>query len=132
MHPPAKVQNKAKWIVDCTKIHARALEFIEGRSNLFETSDALIRLTLQTHLLEDPDLLLFGSVHRAFLGLPVGSERVYWDAVALAEEDIKIKHVEAQWLEEARGAASRLVANYAWSLEARAALRHAGGVARDI
>jgi hypothetical protein len=60
------------------------------------------------------------------LGLPIGSERSYWAPHALARDDLKIKAVVDKWQQPALDAARRLVDRYAWSLEARAALRSAG------
>jgi hypothetical protein len=126
MERPQSIRNEPKWIKDCTKIRARALDLLEGRMNLIEAAVALQRLANETHAPSDPDLILFRRVNENLMGLPVGSERSYWSGDALAREDVKIKVVVSKWQQPALAAARRLVDRYAWSLEARAALRSAG------
>jgi len=126
MERPKNIRNEPKWIKDCTKIRARALELIEGRLSLIDAAVALQTLTIATHAQSDPDLLLFMRVNENLMGLPVGSERSYWAADALAREDKKINIVVDKWHQPALDAAKRLVDRYAWSLEARAKLRAAG------
>jgi hypothetical protein len=132
MRRPETIRNEPQWIVHCTKIRARALDFVEGRLSLFDTAQALNRLAAQTHAREDADLSLFTRVYGAFLGLPAGPERIQWAPDALVREDAKIRKVEARWHKQAQVAAARLVERYAWSLEARAELRRTGGSARDV
>jgi hypothetical protein len=126
MERPQSIRNEPKWIKDCTKIRARALDLLEGRMNLIDAAVALQTLANATHVQSDPDLTLFRRVNENLMGLPVGSERSYWSVDALAREDMKIKVVVSKWQQPALDAARRLVDRYAWSLEARAALRSAG------
>jgi hypothetical protein len=126
MQRPETLRNEPKWIKDCTKIRARALEFIEGKISLIDAAVALQKLAIWTHAQSDPDLSLFNRVMHDLLDLPIGSERSYWAAHALAREDLKIKAVVDKWQQPALDAAGRLVDRYAWSLEARASLRSAG------
>jgi len=132
MRRPDAIRNEPRWIVLCTKIRARALDFIEERLGMFEAAQALNKLAIWTHARDDADLKVFGLIYGEFLGLPAGSERVHWAAHALAKEDVKIRAVEARWSEKAQAAAAGLVERYAWSLEARAALRRAGRAPRDV
>jgi hypothetical protein len=125
MERPQKIRNEAKWIKDCTKIRARALELVEGRISLIDAAVALQTLAFATHAQSDPDLALFMRVNENLMGLPVGAERSYWAADALVREDKKIKIVVDKWQQPAIDAASRLVDRYAWSLGARAELRSA-------
>jgi hypothetical protein len=126
MKRPATVRNESKWIKDCTKIRARAFELIDGKISLIDASLALQKLALWTHAQSDPDLLVFHHILGDLLGLPIGSERAYWAPHALARDDLKIKAVVDKWHQRALDAARRLADRYAWSLEARAALRSAG------
>ena|ERR1700678_4564006 len=126
MERPPTIRNEAKWIKDCTKIRARSLEFVEGRISLINAAMALQTLAFATLARSDQDLALFMHVNENLLGLPIGAERSYWAASALAREDEKIKIVVDKWQQPAIDAARRLVDRYAWSLEARAKLRTAG------
>jgi hypothetical protein len=126
MHRPGTLRNEAKWIKDCTKIRARALELVNGKISLIDAAFALHKYAIWTHAESDPDLSLFNRILDDLLGLPIGPERAYWAAHALAREDLKIKAVVDQWQQAAINAATRLVDRYAWSLEARARLRSAG------
>lgn len=132
MRRPDTIKNEALWIVQCTKIRARALDLLEGRLGMFEAASALSKLAALTHAREDRDLAQFGLIYGEFLGLPAGSERAYWSPSALLREDIKIRAVEACWRDQALLAASNLVTRYAWSIDARTALRRAGGGERDV
>jgi len=126
MERPTTIRNEPKWIVDCTKIRARALDFLEGRISIFEAANTLNQLAIMTHAKTDTDLVLFTQILDAFMGLPAGSEREYWNTQALANEDVKIRLIEENWREIARPAEVRLASRYEWSLEARGALRKAG------
>ncbi len=132
MRRPDAIRNEPRWIVLCTKIRARALDFIEGRLGMFEAAQALSKLAIWTHARDDADLKVFTLIYGEFVGLPAGPERAHWAPDALVREDAKIRAVEARWREMAQMAAARLVERYAWSLEAREALRRAGGVRRDV
>jgi hypothetical protein len=126
MERPPTIRNEAKWIKDCTKIRARAMELVEGSISLIDAAVALQTLILATRAQLDPDLAVFLRINQNLMGLPVGAERSYWAADALAREDKKIQVVVNQWQQPALDAARRLVGRYAWSLEARAKLRSAG------
>jgi hypothetical protein len=126
MQHPETIRNEPKWVKDCTKIRARALEFVEGKIGLIEAAVALQKLASWTHARSDPDLSLFNRIMDDLLGLPIGSERAYWAPHALVREDLKITAVIDKWRQPALDAARGLVDRYAWSLEARAALRSAG------
>jgi hypothetical protein len=127
MKRPDTIRNEPKWIADCTKIRARACDLIEGRISLFVASQELNKLAIWTHAKDDADLSIFKIVYGEFVGIPVGPERTQWAPHALAREDLKIRNLEAIWRDKAIAAAKRLVERYAWSLEARAALRRTGG-----
>ena len=126
MQRPETIRNEPKWIKECAKIRARALELVDGKISLIDATLALRKLAVWTHAQSDPDLSLFDRIFDDLLGLPIGSERSYWSAHALAREDLKIKAVVDKWQQPAIDAARRLVDRYAWSLEARARLRAAG------
>jgi hypothetical protein len=126
MQIPATIRNEPKWIKDCTKIRARALELLEGKISLIDAALALRKLAVWTHAQSDPDLSVFNRILGDLLGLPIGSERSYWAPHALARDDLKIKAVVDKWQQPALDAARKLVDRYSWSLEARAALRAAG------
>jgi hypothetical protein len=132
MRRPDSITNEPKWIVRCTKIRARALDLLEKRLSLFESAEALNQLAISTHAKTDPDLRIFSLLYHEYCGLPAGRERAHWAPHALIREDAKIAKLEEAWADRARVAAEKLVERYAWSLEARAALRRAGGSARDV
>ena len=123
---PSTIRNEAKWVSDCTKIRARALELIEGKISLIEAAITLQKLTNWTHARSDSDLSVFMRFLGDLNGLPIGSERSYWALDALAREDVKIKAVVEKWRQPVLEAGSRLIERYSWSLKARAALRAAG------
>jgi hypothetical protein len=127
MNRPDSNRNEAKWIVDCTKIRARACDLIEGRISLFEASEQLNMLATMVHVKDDPDLSIFKLILGEFVGIPAGAEREHWAPHALAREDLRIRNLEAIWRDRAVVAAKGLVERYAWSLEARKALRRNGG-----
>jgi hypothetical protein len=126
MQRPETLRNEPKWIKDCTKIRARAVELIDGRISLIDAALALQTLAIWTHAQSDPDLSVFNRMLGDLLGLPIGSERSYWAPHALARDDLKIEAVVDKWQKPALDAARRLVDRYEWSLEARAALRFSG------
>jgi len=126
MQRPEKISNEAKWIKDCTKIRARALEVIDGKTDLISASVALRKLAIWTHAQADSDLLIFEHLLGDLSELPIGPERKYWAPDALARDDVKIKAVVDKWHPRAVTAARKLVDRYEWSLAARAARRSAG------
>ena len=129
MKRPASIRNEAKWIVDCTKIRARAFDLIERRISLFEASQQLSNLAMLVHARDDADLSIFKIIRDEYVGIPGGAERKHWAPHALAREDLKIRNLEAIWRDRAVLSAQRLVERYAWSLEARKVLRRNGGSA---
>jgi hypothetical protein len=129
---PEGIHNEPLWIKHCTKIRARALDLIEGSLDLFSAARALHSLAILTRAKSDPDLLIFERIDAEIGSLPTGPERAYWAAHALEREDKKIHAVEGKWREIALAAAKNLVERYAWSPEARAELRKAGGSSRVV
>ncbi len=130
--PPEGIHNEPLWIKHCTKIRARAEDYIEGRMGIFDTARALWALARWTRAEMDPDLLVFRRINDDIGSLPIGKVRDYWAPHALAREDVKILAIENNWRDAALAAANRLKERYAWSLEARAALRRAGGSSRVL
>jgi hypothetical protein len=123
MKPPVGITDEPKWIRHCCQIHARAKELREGKISLIQASVALGPLASWTRAASEPDFEVFRRLRDELIGLPIGSERKWWAAHALAREDTKIHAIEEKWRSKAMKAASNLEAKYAWSLEARAALR---------
>ncbi|HTB87113.1 MAG TPA: hypothetical protein VK743_04155 [Steroidobacteraceae bacterium] len=123
MKPPKGVTDEAKWIRHCCQIHARAKELREGKINLIEASVALGPLASWTRAESERDFEVFRQLRDELIGLPIGRERKWWAAHALAREDEKIQTIEDKWRSKAMKAAGNLEAKYAWSLAARAALR---------
>jgi hypothetical protein len=126
MQRPEWVTNEPQWIKYCCQIRARAEDLVAGRLAVIEAARALARLIFWTRGQADPDLAVFTRIDEENAFLPVGPERSQWAAHALEREDAKILALEERWREEALRAARFLVEKYAWSLEARAALRRPG------
>jgi hypothetical protein len=112
MQRPDSVRNEPKWIIDCSRIRARALELIEEKISLIDAALALQKLAVWTHAQTDPDLSVFDRIIEDVAGLPIGSERSSWAEHALAREDSKIKNVVDKWRQPAMDAARRLVDRY--------------------
>jgi hypothetical protein len=125
MQPPVGITNEGKWIRHCCVIYARACEVVEGKIGIIEAARAFMPLISWTRAGSDPDLAVFRHLNDAVIELPVGVERAMWAAHALAREDVKIRAIERKWHEKALRAARNIKDKYAWSLEARAALRKA-------
>lgn len=123
MKPPKGITDEAKWIRHCCQIHARAKELREGKISLIEASVALGPLASWTRLESERDFEVFRRLRDELIGLPIGRERKWWAAHALAREDVKIQTIEDKWRSKAMKAAGNLEAKYAWSLAARTALR---------
>jgi hypothetical protein len=123
MKPPKGITDEAKWIRHCCQIHARAKELREGKISLIEASVALGPLASWTRLESEQDFEVFRRLRDELIGLPIGRERKWWAAHALAREDIKILKIQDKWRSKAMKAAGNLEAKYAWSLAAHAALR---------
>ena len=123
MKPPKGITDESKWIRHCSQIHARAKDLREGKISLIQASVALGPLASWTRAESERDFEVFRQLRDELIGLPIGRERKWWAARALAREDIKIHAIEEKWRNKAMKAAGNLEAKYAWSLEARAALR---------
>jgi hypothetical protein len=123
MKPPKDITDEPKWIRHCCQIYARAKELREGKINLIEASVALGPLASWTRTESERDFEVFRRLRDDLIGLPIGRERKWWAARALAREDKKIRTIEDKWRGKAMKAAGNLEAKYAWSLAARAALR---------
>jgi hypothetical protein len=101
MDRPESIKNEPKWIKDCTKIRARALDFLEGRRSLPDAAKNLQVLAIWTRAKSDLDLEIFQRIYADLGGLPVGSQREFWAPHALAREDVNIQTVEKRWQDKA-------------------------------
>ena len=75
MQPPANVTNVSHWEELCRKIHARAVESLEGRAGVIETARTMSKLRIWAALTDDPDLLTFDGIDSETGTLPVGDVR---------------------------------------------------------
>jgi hypothetical protein len=107
-------------------IHARALDLIEGRLGVVETSRALSKLAYWTGTRDDPDLLTFIAIDSETDSFPIGDVRKLWADHALALQDVEIAKAESFYRPSALEAASHLAERFEWTLEARNARRNAG------
>jgi hypothetical protein len=123
---PEWVTNEPLWIRHCSQIQATAEDLVAERIGVIQAARALLPLIFWTRAQGDPDLAVFTRIDDESAVLPVGPERSYWAAHALEREDSRIRAIEEQWRDEALRAGRSLVEKYAWSLEARAALRRQG------
>jgi hypothetical protein len=114
MQRPETLRNEPKWIKDCTKIRARAVDLIDGKTSLIDAALAPQKLAACTHAQSDPDLLVFNLALGDLLGLPIGSERSFWSPHALARDDLKIKAVVDKWQQPALDAVKRLADPGRW------------------
>lgn len=128
MQPPAHITNVPKWEEHCRKIHARAVDLLEGRAGVIETAREMSKLRFWSGLREDPDLLTFDGIASKTGALPVGEVRKYWASHALAREDVEIERAERLYEASARQAAASLVERFAWALDARRRRRRRGNV----
>jgi hypothetical protein len=126
MQRPEWITNEPQWIKHCCQIRARAEDLVAGRLGVIEAARALLPLIFWTRSQDDPDLAVFTRIDDESTVLPVGPERSQWAAHALEREDAKSRAIEEKWPDIALRAAQSLVERYAWSLEARAALRRQG------
>jgi hypothetical protein len=126
MQRPDWVTNEPQWIKHCCQIRARAEDLVAGPLGVIQTAGALLPLIFWTRGQYDPDLAVFTRIDEESAVLPVGPERSQWAVHALGRDDTKIRAIEERRREEALRAARSLVERYAWSLEARAALRRRG------
>lgn len=123
MKPPKGITDESKWIRHCCQIHARAKDLREAKIGLIEASIALGPLASWTRAESERDFEVFRRLRDELIELPIGRERKWWAARALAREDLKVREIEEKWRSKALKAAGNLEAKYAWSLAARAALR---------
>ncbi|HTY61768.1 MAG TPA: hypothetical protein VMG30_05875 [Acidobacteriota bacterium] len=119
MKPPSDILNIDFWENNCRKIHARAMDLIDGRSGVIETARALDLLASWTRLQSDEDLKIFISIARETDFLPVGEVRKYWAPDSLEREDAKINKAEEQNRDILISAAMRLAIRFAWAIDAR-------------
>jgi hypothetical protein len=126
---PEGITNVPSWEEHCRKIHARATDFISGKYGVIQAARALSKIAIWARAESDPDILVFRTIDSETAFLPAGPERNYWAKHALEREDSKILAAESKWRQAALVAATNLVANYHWALEARRRRRKAGSVA---
>jgi hypothetical protein len=108
MNPLSNIRNIDFWENNCRKIHARAMDLIEGRLGVIETARSLDLLASWTCLENDEDLNIFISIARETDFLPVGEVRKYWAVDSLEREDVEIGQAENRNREIALSAAVRL------------------------
>jgi hypothetical protein len=116
VQPPVHITNVPQWEEHCRKIHARAVDLLEGRAGVIETARTMIKLRFLTGLTDDPDLLTFVSIDSETDALPVGEVRKYWAAHALASEDVEIDRAEKFFAASAKQAAAALAERFSWAL----------------
>jgi C4-dicarboxylate-specific signal transduction histidine kinase len=110
----------------CCKIRARALDFIEGRTDMFAAASEIRRLAFWARLQGDPDVRTIEGLLSEATHLPTGREREYWAPEALAREDKEIGEIERRWNERIKQAARNLATRYEWAIERRAELARLG------
>lgn len=115
MDRPAWVRNEADWLADCAAIVHCALDLIEGRAGIIESSRAMQRLAYKVRDEKDPHFTLFCAVYSESNALPVGEERKNWATSALRREDAQIESFEERWRERALEAARLLIKKYGTS-----------------
>ena len=123
---PDRIHNIPLWEENCRKIHARAADFISGRTSLMEAASEISRLAAWTQAEDDPDLATFRGALNASIGLPTGPERQFWSEEALTRVAPLIQSWEVNWKPIALEAAARLVQKYRWALAARQRRRKTG------
>ena len=116
MKIPPGVRNEELWRKHCRKIHARALDLLEGRLGVIETARVMLPLAYWTKVQNEPEFLLFRAIASETDDLPVGNVRVYWAEDALEREDVRIEAAEKLWREQAVSAAKTLVERYQWAV----------------
>lgn len=119
MKPPAHIRNIDLWESNCRRIHARAVDLLEGRSGIIESARELTRLAFWAGLEEDDDLSTFVGIDSETGSLPVGEVRKLWADYALERYDAEIRRAEELYRPVALESASRLRERFAWALEAR-------------
>jgi hypothetical protein len=128
--PPAGIANVPKWQEDCRKIHARAVDVVEGRLDVVAAAVELSRLASWTGVESDPDIGVFRTLLNELVPYPIGSERTRWSAPALAREDAQSRPIIERWTPKAVAAARNLVTRYSWAIEARRIRRGSGHAVR--
>jgi len=123
--PPDYIRNIAKWEEDCRRIHARAVDLIEGRLGVIEAAEILSGLAHWTGQETDPDLLTFKRISKATV-LPIGADRSLCSAEMSERLDAEIARLEKQFRASALAAAESLARRYEWALEARKERRRRG------
>lgn len=116
MKVPPGVRNEELWVKHCRKIRARALDFLEGRLGVIETTRAMLPLAHWTKVQSEPEFLLFRAIASETDDLPVGDVRAYWAADTLEREDVRIDAAEKLWREQVLCVAARLVERYQWAV----------------
>ncbi len=119
MKAPSNIRNIAHWENNCRKIHARAVDLLDGRRGVIETARALCLLASWTCLEEDADLSVFRSIDSETNILPIGEVRQHWAPDSLKRYDVLINKAEEQYKDVALAAAARIIKRFAWALDAR-------------
>jgi Protein of unknown function (DUF2489) len=115
MDRPAWVRNEADWLANCAAIVRCALDLIEGRAGVIESSRAMQRLAYKVRDEQDPNFTLFCAIYSESDALPVGEERKNWAPSALRRESAEIESLEDRWREQALQAARFLIKEYGTS-----------------
>jgi hypothetical protein len=119
MKIPPGVWNEELWRKHCRRIRDRALDLLEGRLGVIETSRVMLPLAYWTKVQNEPEFLLFCAIASETDDLPVGDVRAHWAADALEREDVRIEAAEKLWREQALSAAEKLVERYRWTIARR-------------
>lgn len=119
MKAPDNIKNVAHWENNCRKIHARALDLLDGRLGVIETARALSVLASWACLEKDDDLMIFISIDSETNILPIGEVRQHWAPDSLKRYDVIIDKAEQRYKDIAFAAADRLAKRFAWALDAR-------------
>ena len=126
LQPPPGVRNVPPWEDHCRRVHARAIDLLQGRLGLAESAVELDWLAVWTQLEKDPDLAVFRALLSELGDYPIGEERSRWSPAALAREDEKLAPIVEKWRQRALEAAGHLVGRFEWALEARNRRREKG------
>ena len=123
MRPPDGITNEPHWIRMCCRIRARAEDIVAGRVDILTAAGLLSNLATWTRLKSDPDVALFQRIWGDSGSIPHPLNRELWSPRALAKIEAAIRAFESKWGAIAIEGAQHLVANIAWTLEARRSLR---------
>lgn len=124
--PPDHIRNVALWEEDCRRIHARALDLIEGRLGIIEAARILWSLAFYTGLESDTDLATFEMIITATV-LPIGADRSRCSPEMAERLDAEIARIERHFSDSALSSATNLARRFEWALEARNERRRSGG-----